>query len=145
MPAVSWRSGRLAGLFTKHRLAGKLDPVLVVDGDYLDLHDVTDLADAVHPIDVLVVQLADVAQAVAPRKNLDKGAEILDAGHASFVDFADADFLGQGFDLELGGFGAGRVKVRDKYRAVVIDIDLGAGGFLNALNGLTARSDEQAH
>ena len=94
-------------MFAKDRFAGQLHSILVVDGDDLDLHDVPDLANAIHAIDILVVELADVAQTVAPRQYFDEGPEILDGSDPSFVNLADANFLGQGFHLELGGFGAG--------------------------------------
>ena len=67
------------------------------------LHDVLDL------VDVLVVQLADVAQAVAAGQDLDEGAEVLDRRDPALVDLADAHLLGQRLDLELGRLGAGGV------------------------------------
>ena len=116
---------------------------MIVDGDDLHLQVVPDLADVLHPVDVFVVELADVAQAVASRQNFDECAKVFDGGHPPVVDLADADFLGQGFDLELGSFGAGRIHVRDKDRAVIVDIDLGARGLLNAFDGLAAGANKQ--
>ena len=116
---------------------------MIVDGDDLHLQVVPDLADVLHPVDVFVVELADVAQAVASGQNFDKGAKVLDGGHSPVVHFADADFLGQGFDFKLGGLGAGRIHVRDKDRAVIVDIDLGARGLLNAFDGLAAGTNKQ--
>src|SRR5439155_23207077 len=52
-------------LLAQERLARQLDAVLVVDGDDLDLQDVAHLAHALYLVHVLVVQLADVAPAVA--------------------------------------------------------------------------------
>src|SRR5262249_55063925 len=118
--------------------------VLVVNGDHLHLHAVADLADALDLIDILVVQLADVAQAVATGKNLDEGAEVLDRGNPTFIDLADADFLGKSFNLGPGGLGAGRGGMRDVDGAIVVDINLGACGFLNSLDRLAAGTDEQA-
>src|SRR5262249_26472002 len=128
----------------QQRLARQLDAVLIVDGDHFDLHDVADLADAFDLVHVLVVELADVAEAVAAGEDLDEGAEVLDRSDTALVDLADLDLLGDGFDLGLGGFGAGGVDVRDVYRAVVVDVDLGAGHFLNALDVLAAGTDEGA-
>src|SRR5262249_10134406 len=108
-------------------------------GDDLDLHHIADFANTVNAVDILVVQLADVTETVAARQDLDKGPEVLDAGHPAFVDFSDADFLGQGLDFKLSGFRAGGVQVRNKHSAVVINVDLGARGFLNAFDGLAAR------
>ena len=50
---------------------------------------VADLAHVVDLVDVLVVQLADVAQAVAARQDLDEGAEVLDRRDLALVDLAD--------------------------------------------------------
>ena len=94
--------------------------------------------------DVLVVQLADVAQAVPARQDLDEGAEVLDRGDPALVDLADLHLLGQRLDLGLGGLGAGGVQVRNVNGAVVLDVDLGAGRLLDALDGLAARADQQA-
>ena len=57
------------------------------------LHHVVD------PADVLVVQLADVAQPVAAGQDLDERAEVLDRRHLALVDLADLDLLGQRLDL----------------------------------------------
>ena len=43
------------------------DPILFVDGDYFDSHDVAHFADVAHIGDVFVVQFADMAQAVPTR------------------------------------------------------------------------------
>src|SRR5262249_40918810 len=125
-------------------LARQLDAVVLVDGDHLHLQLVADLDHVLDPPDVLVVQLADVAQAVAARDDLDEGAEVLDRGDLALVDLADADLLGQRLDVHLGGRGPGGVVVRDVHRAVVLDVDLGAGRLLDALDGLAARADQQA-
>src|SRR5438132_196708 len=63
---------RLALLLAQHGLARQLDPVLIVDGDDFHLHPIADLAHAVYALDVLVVELADVAQAVAARQDFNK-------------------------------------------------------------------------
>src|SRR5262249_44019279 len=86
----------------------------------------------------------DVAQAVAPRRDLDEGPEVLDRGHLALVDLADADLLGQGVHVGQGGLGAGGVHVRDVDRAVVLDVQLGAGLLLDGLDGLAAGADQQA-
>jgi len=58
--------GRLI-LFAQERFARELDPVLIINGNHFDLKMVADLADTLHLIHVLVIQLADVAKPVAPR------------------------------------------------------------------------------
>src|SRR5260370_383939 len=137
------RSSAGAG-FAQQHLARQLDPVLVVDGDDLDLQPIADLAHAIDLVNELVVQLADVAQAVAAEENFDERPEILDGGDAAFIDLADLDFLGDGFDLGLGLLGAGGAGVGDVHGAVIVNIDLGAGAFLDALDVLAARADQHA-
>ena len=64
---------------------------------------------------------------------------------AAVVDLADCDLGGQGLDHAPAAFGARRRRVRDDHhRAVVLDVDLGAGLLLDARDGLAARADEQA-
>ena len=114
------------------RLAGELDAVLVVDGDHLDQHRVADPADVVDAADVAVGQLADVDQAVLAGQDLDERAEVLDRGDAAFVDLADLDPFGHRLDLVAGGLGPGGVDAARRDDAVVLDVDLGAGLFLEA-------------
>src|SRR5262249_45948742 len=128
----------------QQRLARQLHPVLIVDGYDLDLKHVSHLADTLHLVDIFVVELADMAEAVAARENLDEGAEVLDRGDAALVDLADLDLLGNCFDLGPGGLGAGGVEVGNVNRAVVVDVDLGPGDFLNALDILPPGTDEGA-
>src|SRR5262249_24045275 len=127
---------RPAGLLAQQSLARQLDPILIVDGDDLDLHDVANLANVLDLVHVLVVELADMAQAVAAGQDLDESAEVLDGGDPAFVDLADAHFFGKRLDLGAGGLGAFGVEVGDVDCAVVVDVDLGAGGLLDALDRL---------
>src|SRR5207302_514585 len=137
-------TGRSAPLLTQHSLARQLDAVLVVDGDDLDLHDVADLAHIFDLVHVLVVQLADVAESVTAGKDFNEGAEVLDGRDAAFVNFADAHFLGQGLDLLPRRLRLGCVHVGNVHRAVIVHVELGAGGFLDALDGFAAGPDQQA-
>src|SRR5215831_19112593 len=73
--------------FAEQHLARQLDAVLIVDGDDLDLHAVADFTDAFHLVDVLVIQLADVAQPVAAWQDLDEGAKILHGRDPPIVNF----------------------------------------------------------
>src|SRR5262249_54134212 len=86
--------GGLARLLPQQGLARQLDAVLVVDRDHLHLKDVADLAHILDAPDVLVVELADVAQPVAARQDLDEGAKLLHTRHLALVDLADLHLLG---------------------------------------------------
>src|SRR5205807_8193056 len=96
------RAALALGLLAQQGLARQLDAVVLVDGDHLDLDPVADLDHVLDLADVLVVQLADVAQAVAARGDLDEGPEVLDRRDLPLVDFADPDLLGQRLDLGPG-------------------------------------------
>src|SRR5205823_4843833 len=80
----SLASCRLA-LVAQQHLARQLDPVVLVDGDHLDHQLIADLAHVLDLADVLVVQLADVAQALAARQDLQEGPEVLDRGDLPLV------------------------------------------------------------
>src|SRR5512135_155217 len=137
--------GVLVGLAERgqRRLAGQLDPVLVVDGDRLDEHRVADPADVGHAADVAVGQLADVHQAVLAGQDLDEGAEVLDRRDAALVDPADLDPFGHRLDLVAGGLGAGGVGARQRDDAVIFDVDLRPGLVLEAADRLAAGADHE--
>src|SRR5262249_22138987 len=131
------------GLLPQQRLARQLDAVVLVDGDHLHLDLVAELDHVLDLADVLVIQLADVTQTVAARRDLDEGPEILDRGDLTLVDAADADLLGDRLHLGPRRFGLGAVHVPDKHRAIVLDVDLRAGLLLNGLDRLAAGTDQQ--
>jgi hypothetical protein len=78
LPGLARRHGRFAALLAQKRLPRQLDPVVLVDGDHLHVQHVADPTHVLDPADVLVVQLADVAQTVASGQDFDEGAEIFD-------------------------------------------------------------------
>src|SRR5262245_22960434 len=67
-------------------LTAELHAVLLVDSDHLDAHFVTDFANVRNAVDVIVGQLADVAQPVLAGNDLDERAKVLDAGHPTVID-----------------------------------------------------------
>ena len=81
---------------------------------------------------------------VAARHNLDERAEVLDARDAAFVNPADLHRRGQRLDAGHCRLGALHVVAGDGHRAVVLDLDHGAGRFLNAADRLAARADQGA-
>ena len=66
-------------------------------------------------------------------------------GDAAFVDLADLDFFGHApRSCRVAASAPAASAVGDVDRAVVLDVDLGAGRFLDAADRLAARADEQA-
>src|SRR5579859_4723748 len=121
--ALAWRRRSINGLarrFPDQHFARQFYAILIVDGNHFHLQGVAHLANFLDFADVLVVQLADVAQAVAARQDLDERAEVLDRSDAAFVDLADPHLFGDGLDAELGGLGAGGLAVGDEDRAVLL-------------------------
>src|SRR4029078_644252 len=113
------------------RLAGRVVVLEHLDGDLVAfLQGVAHLADAVGR------QLADVQQPVEPGKDLDEGAERLDAAHRAGVGLAHLGHLGQALDDRLAPIGGGARRRVDLHLAVVLDLDLAAGLVDDAANGL---------
>src|SRR5262249_61752516 len=131
------------GLLPQQHLARQLDAIVLVDGDHLHLDLVAKFDNVLDLPDILVVQFADVAEAIAARGDLDEGSEVLDRGDLALVDLADADFFRQGLHLGTGGLGASGVAVRDLDQTRVVDIELGPRLLLDGLDGLAAGAYQQ--
>ncbi len=85
---------------------------------------IANLANVLHLVHILIVEFANVAESVAAGQDFDEGAEVLDGCHLAIVDLANFHLLRQRFDLGLGSLGAFSFGMGDKYRAVVVDVDL---------------------
>src|SRR5690606_22463415 len=123
------RQAHLAALVEAHQL----DPDLVA---FLD--DVGGLADAVGG------ELGDVDEAVLGTEEVDEGAEIGGLHHGALIDLADFRLGDDGVNpllrrLDLLGVGRG-----DLDRAVVLDVDLGAGLLDDLADDLAAGADHVA-
>ena len=153
-PAVGRRGRRAAAVrdanssgypaFGQGGLARQLHAVLVVHGDRLHQHRIADPADVRHAGNIAIGQLADVDQAVLAGKDLDEGPEFLDRGDPALVDPADLHALGHGHDLVAGRLGPRGLEAGERDDAAVLDVDLGAGLFLEPTNRLAAGADDQA-
>ena len=142
--ATVFRRGVAQPLFAHRRLARQLDAPLVVNQDDLDAHFVADVDDVGDAVDVVVRQLAYVAQAVGLGCDLDERAEFLDRDDLPGVDAADFDLGGHGLDDVAAFLCGGAVDAGDEDGAVVLDIDLAAGLFLDTLDVLPAGADQLA-
>ena len=116
---------------------------MLVNSDHLDLHQVTHLADFVHIGNKARVKFADMTQAVPAGQDLDEGAKVLDGGDFTLVNAANLHFFGDGFHPTLGSFGPLGVGMGNVDGTVVLDLDLGARAFLDPLDVLAARPNEQ--
>ena len=85
--------------FPEGTFATELDPILIVNGNHLDGHRVTDLADIGDISDVFVGQFADVTESIFSGQDFNKGSEVFDTGDPAVVDLADLDGSRHGFHL----------------------------------------------
>ena len=102
------------------------------------------LADVLHRAHALLVELADVHQAVGARQDLDEGAELGDAPDDAHVELAHLGLGGQALDDVDRLLGRDAVGRRDVHGPVVLDVDGHAGLRGDAADGLAARADDLA-
>src|SRR5215217_7716344 len=110
--------------------AQQLDPDLVA---FLD--DVGGLGNAG------LGQLGDVHEAILGAEEVHERAEIGGLDHGTLIDGADFGFVGDRADPLDGGFNLRAVRRGDLDRAVVFDVDLGAGLFDDLADHLAAGAD----
>src|SRR5688572_4884146 len=126
------------------RLAREVDPTLAVDlGD--DNHDlVADGHDVLDGRHVVVGELADPDEAFLAGHDLDEGAEAHDPGDLAQVEGADLDLARQALDPLDRLARVVAVDRRHLDRAVVLDVDLGAGVLLDLADHRAALADDVA-
>src|SRR5207247_9222843 len=118
-----------------------LDRAQAVEAEDLDLARVADLDDIVDLADALRRQLADMDEPVARAEEVHEGAEIDHLDDLAVVDDAEfglGDDAADPVDRRLRGVGVDRGNLD---RAVVIDVDLGAGRLDDLADHLAARAD----
>src|SRR6267378_5412056 len=95
-------------------------------------------------LDALFGDLRDVNQAVAARENGHEGAEVHQSRDLAFIHSAHFDVGGDEFDAALGFAARGTLYGSDLHRAVVLDIDRGAGFFGDLPDHCAALADHVA-
>src|SRR5581483_540003 len=94
----------------------------------LDLAAIADLDDVARLGDAVLRQLADMDEAVAGAEEVHKGAEIDDLDHLAGIDDSQLRLGDDAADPVDRRLRRRRVDRGDLDRAVVLDVDLGAGG-----------------
>ena len=117
------RSAAFGGIGLVEAIEGNLAR-LRVNLEYLDLHHVAHGQYVLHLADAAVGHAGDVQQAVFARRQLDEGAEVLDAHDFAFIDFADLRLLDDAQDHGLGGLARRALDGSDVDGAVFLDVDL---------------------
>lgn len=140
---LSFRLGIGVSL-TKNYFSGKLDAIMFINCYHFDFDDIANLANFFNLADELVFEFTDMAKAITTGQNFDEGAEILDGGNFALIDFANLDFLGDGFNLRPGCFSTLGIAVRDEYSAIVLDIDFCTSRFLDAFDVFATWPDKRA-
>ena len=92
----------------------------------------------------MIGQLGDVDHTVLAGGQLHKRAELEDAHHLAVVQLPHLGHEDDGLDGLLGGVAGGLVHTGDIDRAVVLDVDLGAGVGADLLDDLAAGADDLA-
>src|SRR3989442_498008 len=106
---------------------GKVDATHAVDFGDLDPDFVADAHDVLDPAHAFGGELADSYQTLLARKVLDEGADAHDPRDLALVDLADLGLLGEALDHRPRSLAALGLRAGDTNRAVVLQLDRGAG------------------
>src|SRR5579884_1225302 len=137
------RTQILAGLLIDLAHA-ELDLAALVETEHLDLHHVALFDHVGNPGDALRRELADMHEPVARTEKVHERAEIDDLNHLAGIDLPDFRLGDDAADpVDRGLRGAG-VDGGDFDRAVILDVDLGAGRLGDFADDLAARADPLA-
>src|SRR5438270_13928712 len=147
--AVVHGLGHLAGLgfgaLFQRGFARQLHSSFVIDADAFYPNDVADLRHVFRSFYPEIGQLGNVHQSIFARENFDECPKFLGRNNAALIGGTDLDLLGHAADDFLGPrhrFAAGRV---DVHRAIVFDVNFGAGLGHDAFDRFAARPDERAN
>src|SRR6185503_5081456 len=138
---VFWITMRSGGVDVAH---GEAHATLAVDLEHLHAHVVAFLELVRHALHALLADLRDMHQAVAARENRDERAEIHQANDLAFVDAADFDVRRDQLDAALGFAARGARDAGDLDRAIVLDVDRGAGLFGDLADDRATLADDVA-
>src|SRR5690606_33766333 len=127
-----------------HGLARQAHLAVALQAQQLDLDHVAELDHVFDALDSVVVDLADVQQALGAGHDLDEGAEAHDALDLALVDLAGLWLRGEALDDLEGALDGLLIVAGHVDGAVVLHVDLATGGVDDALDGLAAGSDDDA-
>src|SRR5207247_4028699 len=127
-----------------HRTHREVDATLSVDLGDLDGDLVADLHDVFDAIDAIVGDLRDTHQPFLAGKVLHERADGHDPRDLTFVDLADFGLLGEALDHRLRLLAALCLRAGDTHRAVVLELDRGAGLALDRADHLATGADDFA-
>src|SRR4030088_1508279 len=116
----------------------------VVEAEQLDLDLVAFLDDVGGLLHTAGRELADVDEAVLGAEEIHEGAELHYLDHGAVVDLAELRIGGDRLDPLDGGLDRFAVGGGDLHRAVVVDVDLGAGLLDDFADHLAAGADHFA-
>ena len=141
MPAAS---ASAAFLVAEPGAAAHFHAAFFIDAEALGGDDLAFFDDVLDVFGAAFGQFGDVDEAVLAGQHFHERAEGGDGNDLAGVDLAHFDFLEHALDHRLGALQTFRLGGVDVNGAVVLDVDLGAGLGLDALDVLAARPDEFA-
>ena len=124
--------------------AGHFHAAFFVDSEALGGDDVAFLDDVFNVFGAAFGEFGDVDESVLAGEHFHEGAELGDGNNLAGVNLAHFDLLEHALDHRLGALQTFRLGGVDVDGAIVLDVDLGAGLGLDALDVLAARSNEFA-
>src|SRR5438067_5310616 len=137
-------AGLLFGALFQRCFATELDASLVIDADAFYPDHVANVCNVFGSFHPEVGQLGNVHEPVPAWEYFDKRSKLFYGNDTALIGLADLDLARHPADDFLRPchrFAAGRVNV---HRAIVLDVNLGAGLGHNSLDRFAARSDEGA-
>ena len=141
IPAITTATAAAAA-FARCDPNAHLDAALLVHADALGSHDVAGLDDIFGVLDAALRELRDVDESVLAGQHFHEGAEGHRVHDLAGVDLADFHFGEHVLDHLLGAIERLLLRGIDVNRAVVLDVDLGTGLGLDALDVLSTGSDQ---
>src|SRR5712692_3411782 len=127
-----------------HGTHREVDAALTVDLGDLHRDLVTDLHDVLDAVHAIVRDLRDAHQPLLPGKVLDERADRHDPRDLALVDLADLGLLREALDHRLRLLAALGLGTGDPHRAVVLELDRGAGLALDRADHLATGADDFA-
>ena len=123
-----------SGLVVQRSLAAEADAALVVDIDALHAHCIARFTDGINAINALISHLGNVHEAFFTRHTFNKGTEVHNGLHSSFVNFIQFRFCHQASYKGHGCSTTNLVGTGDEDHSFIVHLNGSASIFLDLLS-----------